>query len=381
MSATTLRVVLDQAVAPIPGGIGRYTIELTRHLIATAPRGCEVTGIVPSSPEADYARLDAALPGLAGLFKSALDRRQLAAAWQHGFTRLPGSGMVHAPSLFAPLYRHDRVNNLGEQIVVTIHDTVPWSHPETLTPRGVAWHIAMAKRAERYADAIVVPTHTVAEQLSDLLDVGDRVRVIGGAPSTTLDPGPSADSRARDLELPERYLICVGTIEPRKGIAELIAALAHSEAPDVPLLLIGQQGSGGIDPEALAAAAGLEEGRVRVLGALDDTALAVALSRATAAVVPSFAEGFGLPVIEAMSFGVPTVHSDAPALVEVAGGAGLMVERDPLDSYPQRLAEALRRVVDDESFADELRVQGRDRARAYSWHDSAEKTWQLHADL
>jgi len=381
VSSTTLRVVLDQAVAPIPGGIGRYTIELTRQLIATAPRGCEVTGIVPASPEDDYARIAAALPGLAGLFKSALDRRQLAAAWQHGFTRLPGSGMVHAPSLFAPLYRHDRVNNLGEQIVVTIHDTVPWSHPETLTSRGVAWHIAMAKRAERYADAIVVPTHTVAEQVSELFDVGDRLRVIGGAPSTTLDPGPSADSRARELDLPERYLICVGTIEPRKGIAELIAALARDDAPDLPLLLVGQQGWGGVDPDALAAEAGLDEGRVRMLGALDDTSLAVALSRATVAVVPSFAEGFGLPVIEAMSFGVPTVHSDAPALVEVAGGAGLAVEREPRASYPQRLAEALRRVVDDESFAAELRVQGRDRARAYSWHDSAEKTWQLHADL
>lgn len=376
-----LRVVLDQAVAPIPGGIGRYAIELTRELIATAPRGCDVTGIVPSSPEADYQRIEAALPGLSGLYKSALDRRQLAAAWQHGFTRLPGSGMIHAPSLFAPLYRHDRVNNPGEQIIVTIHDTVPWSHPETLTPRGVAWHIAMAKRAERYADAIVVPTHTVADQIAELLDVGDRVRVIGGAASTTLDPGPSADSRSAELDLPERYLICVGTIEPRKGIAELITALGHPDAPDLPLVLVGQQGWGDIDVDALAADAGLAEGRVRVLGALDDTALAVALSRATVAVVPSIAEGFGLPLLEAMQLGVPTVHSSAPALVEVAAGAGLVVDLDPRDEYPQRLAEALRRVVDDPALADELRVRGRDRAAAYSWNDSAEKTWQLHADL
>lgn len=381
MSSTTLRVVLDQAVAPIPGGIGRYAIELTRELIATAPRGCDVTGIVPSSPEADYQRIEAALPGLGGLYKSALDRRQLAAAWQHGFTRLPGSGMIHAPSLFAPLYRHDRVNNPGEQIIVTIHDTVPWSHPETLTPRGVAWHIAMAKRAERYADAIVVPTHTVADQIAELLDVGDRVRVIGGAASTTLDPGPSADSTAAELDLPEQYIICVGTIEPRKGIAELIAALGSADAPELPLLLVGQQGWGDIDVDALVADAGLDEGRVRVLGALDDTALAVALSRATVAVVPSLAEGFGLPLLEAMQLGVPTVHSSAPALVEVAGGAGIVVDLDPRDDYPQRLAEALHRVVDDPALADELRVRGRDRAAAYSWHDSAEKTWQLHADL
>lgn len=381
MSLTTLRVVLDQAVAPIPGGIGRYAIELTRELIATAPRGCEVTGVVPASPAADYEHLEQSLPGLASLYKSALDRRQLAAAWQHGFTRLPGSGMVHAPSLLAPLYRHDRVNNPGEQTVVTIHDTVPWTHPETLTSRGVSWHRAMAKRAERYADAIVVPTHAVANELLELFDLGERVRVIGGAPSSALDPGPSADSRAERLDLPERYLICVATIEPRKGIVELIEALGHDEAPELPLLLVGQQGWGDIDVDALAAAASLPDGHVRHLGNLDDTDLAVALSRATVAVVPSLAEGFGLSLVEAMSMGVPVVHSDAPALIEVADGAGLVVELEPAESYPQRLAEALRRVVDDIALADELRVRGLDRSRAYSWRDSAEKTWQLHADL
>jgi len=381
MSSTTLRVVLDQALAPVPGGIGRHAVELTRALIDVTPRGCDVAGIVPSSPPADYVRLEQQLPGLSDLFKSALDRRQLAAAWQHGFSRLPGSGMIHAPSVFAPLYRHDRINNPGEQIVVTIHDTVPWTHPETLTSRGVAWHIAMAKRAERYADAIVVPTHTVADELSELLDLGERVRVIGGAPSTTLDPGTSADSRAAALQLPERYLLCVGTIEPRKGIDALIAALALDEAPPLPLLLIGQQGWGGVDVESLARKHGLADDRVRLLGAVDDTDLAIALSRATVCVVPSVAEGFGLPLLEAMSFGVPTVHSDAPALVEVAGGAGIVVAREPREHYPLGLAEALRSIVDDDALAKELAVRGRDRARAFSWRDAAEKTWQLHADL
>ncbi len=381
MSVTTLRVILDQVLAPIPGGIGRYAVELTRELIATAPRGCDVMGFVPASPDSDYERLIAALPGLAGLSKSALDRRQLAAAWQHGFTRLPGSGMIHAPSLFAPMYQHDRLNTPGEQIVVTIHDTVPWTHPETLTPRGVAWHRAMAKRAERYADAVVVPTHAVVDELMERFSFGDRIRVIAGAPSTALLPGPDADERAERLGLPESYLICVATIEPRKAISELIEALACEEAPELPLVLVGHQGWGGIDVEVLAAKAGLPADRVRYLGHLDDADLAVALSRATAAVVPSRAEGFGLAALEAMSLGVPVVHSDAPALVEVADGAGLVVEREPRDEYPRRLAEALRRVVDDSALAEALRVRGRDRARAYSWRDSAEKTWQLHADL
>lgn len=381
MSTTTLRVILDQAGAAVPGGIGRYTIELTHQLIVSAPRGCTVEGFVPSSPPVEYDRILDALPGLGTLHKSALDRRQLAAAWQHGFTRLPGSGMVHAPSLFAPLARHDRVNNPGEQIIVTIHDTVPWTHPDTLAPRTVAWHRAMAKRAERYADAVIVPTHAVAEGLAEVLDLGERVRVIGGAPRSALMPGDTADDRATALALPERYLIWVGTIEPRKGLPELITALALPAAPELPLLVVGRSGWGGIDVEQLARDAGLAEGRVRALGGLDDADLAVALARATAAVVPSIAEGFGLSLLEAMSLGVPVVHSDAAALVEVADGAGHQVALSPAETYPQRLAEALRAVADDSALAAELSVRGRDRARAFSWRDSAEKTWQLHADL
>lgn len=378
---STLRVILDPMVAPVPGGIGRYTEELTRALIATAPRGSSVAGVVAASPEDDYALIAERLPGLDGLFKNALARRELAAAWQHGFTRLPGRGMVHSPSLLAPLYRHDRHITPGEQTVVTLHDVVPWTHPETLTPRGVSWHKAMAKRAERYADAIVVPTHAVAAEISQILAVEDRVRVIGGAVGTALALPDDADARAAELGLPERYLLAVGTLEPRKGLEPLIRSLALGVPDDVPLLVVGSPGWGGVDAAATAADAGLGEERVRVLGRVDDADLAVALDRASVFAFPSLAEGFGLPVIEAFSFGTPVVHSDAPAVSEVAAGAGLEVPLDDADGYPQRLADAIRSVLDDPQLAERLSVEGRDRAGAFSWRDSAEKVWQLHADL
>ena len=385
---STLRVILDQVGAEHPSGIGRYALELSRQLIATTPRGSSVVGVVPASPESDYDRINSELPGLASLLKSALDRRQLAAVWQHGFTKLPGSGMVHAPSLLAPLYRHDRINNPGEQFVVTAHDAIALEHPELLTSRRAAWQRGMLKRAQRYADALVVPTHAVGEQIARHLDFGDRMRVIGGAPSSSLVVGRDAHDRAEALELPERYLVHLGTIDPASGVPALIEALALSTAPDLPLLLVGTAAAG-IDVDALASAAGLAQGRVRPLGRRDDADLAVVLSRATAAVVPSVAAGFGHSLIEAMSLRVPVVHSDSPALVEVAADAGHAVRlraddraESPADEgYPQRLAEALREVVDDEHYAEQLRVRGIDRAGAFSWRDSAEKTWQLHADL
>jgi len=374
----TLRVIIDQMLAPEPGGIGRYTHELTRELIRTAPAHCSVEGIVSASPETDYARVDELLPGLSGLFKSALARRDLMAAWQHGFTRLPGHGMIHATSLLAPLSRHDRLNNAGDQIAVTVHDVVPWTNPEQLSSRSVAWHTAMARRAQRFADAVVVPTHAVAEELVELFDFGDRVRVIGGAPASGLLVGDDEQDRAERLDLPAQYVLSAGTAHRRKALVPLITAMEQPELADVPLLVAGIDDG---ELRELALAAGLDPDRARGLGYLHDADLAVALNRSHAFAFPSTAEGFGLPLVEAMHFGLPIVHSDAPALVEVAGGAGLAVEREGGEPYSERLADALTRVVTDSKLRDRLRVLARDRARAFTWASSAEKVWQLHADL
>ena len=111
------------------------------------------------------------------------------------------------------------------------------------------------------------------------------------------------------------------------------------------------------------------------------TAVAVALERAAVFVFPSLAEGFGLPVIEAFNFGTPVVHSDDPAVLEVSAGAGVAVAREPAESYAERLADAVGTVLIDPALAERMGFAGRDRARTFSWADSADKVWQLHADL
>ena len=120
---------------------------------------------------------------------------------------------------------------------------------------------------------------------------------------------------------------------------------------------------------------------MRSLGFLTDADLAVALERASVFVFPSIAEGFGLPVIEAFSLGTPVVHSDVPAVVEVAAGAGVAVACEDAEGYPERLAAAISAVLADPALAKRLRITGLDRAKTFSWKDSAEKVWQLHADL
>jgi glycosyltransferase involved in cell wall biosynthesis len=372
---TTLLMIVDDMIAPAPGGIARYTRELTREIIAAAPRGCVVDAFVASSPEPDYDEVHRLLPGLGTLHKSALARRELIAAWQHGFTRLPGSEMVHAPSLLAPLRRHDRVND-GNQVAVTLHHLFAWTHPDSLSPRLVSWHKGMVKRAERYADAIVVPSHAVAERLGEFADFGDRVRVIGGAPSTSLARPADEDERAARLELPERYLLAIGGgLEPRRGIDRLLQAM---RGIDIPLIVVGPEPD---DSRLRELADGLPDGRVRGIGQVSDSDLAVLIDRAAVYVHPALDEGFGLPVLEAFALGTPVVHSDAPALLEVAADASVIVELAPDDGYSDRLADAVRSVLDDPQRAARLAVAGVDRSRAFSWRNSAEKVWQLHADL
>jgi len=159
---------------------------------------------------------------------------------------------------------------------------------------------------------------------------------------------------------------------------DLLWAWADLHSPDVPLVIAGMEDDRLADLEHLAH---LEPGRILPLGVLGETDLAVAYSRASVVVVPSLAGSSGLVALEAMSLGAPVVHSDAPALLEVCSDAGVVVARDDAAGYPRRLADALRSVLDHSELAAELRVRGRDRAGAYSWRDSAEKTWQLHADL
>jgi glycosyltransferase involved in cell wall biosynthesis len=379
---TTLRVILDQMIAPVPGGIGRYAEELTRELIATAPAGCDVEAVVAAASRDEVERIRRLLPGLVDVDRLALPRRELALAWQAGFAQGASQGMVHAPSVLAPLVRHDRFQEPGRQTVVTVHDTVPWTHPETLTPRGVHFHKAMVRRAWKYADAVVVPTHAVASALNDIHRFDDRLRVIGGAPSGRLRVPVDADLRAERLGLPDRYVLAVGTLEPRKGLRHLIEAMAHPAAPaDVPLVISGPDGWGDVDVVGIAEAAGLSPDRVKVTGRVDDGDLAVLYSRATVFVFPSLAEGFGLPVVEAMSLGTPVIHSDDPAVSEVASDAGVTVALDPRPGYPERLAQAVYQVVNDPLLAEQLAIAGPDRARMFEWRDSATETWQLHADL
>ncbi|GAA4422333.1 glycosyltransferase family 1 protein [Actinokineospora soli] len=344
-----LAVLTEQLLAPVPGGTGRHTRELTAALAANTPDGWIVAGVTARHGDTTAA----AIPGVPTRALK-LPRRALALAWERGLPPRVRTDSLHAPTPLAP-----------DGAVITIHDTVPYTHPETLTPRGVAWHRRMITRAVHRAAAIVVPTHAVARDLEKHAPGPVEVHVIGNG-VTPLPLAPDPDAVAARLDLPREYVLAIGTVEPRKGLDTLVDAIP---AVGLPLVVAGPRGWGDVDLQALARRSGAT---VHVLGRVDDAELGVALRRAAALAVPSRAEGFGLPLLEAMAEGVPVAHSDAPALVEVAAGTGVAHRRADLDDLARALREALKREHVD---------RARERAAGFTWQRAAERVWSLHRRL
>ncbi len=372
---TALRIILDPIVAPQPDESGRYAFELTRELIATAPSGVAVEGAIASSPSSVYERLERELPGLAELHKSALDPVALRRLWRRGVGFSHG-GMVHAHDLLAPLARHDHDANPGVQTVVTVHDTLAWTAPSWLGKGEAAWRVAMLRRAERFADAIIVPNHTVADALHDFGSFRDRIRVIAGGTRLASAKLSAKPTISNSLELPERYLLTAGSGSARRSLMPLLKGLSRTDGPEIPLVLLGLT-----DVDAACNAAGLDRDRVIVMNSNDRDVVGAVFAGASLYVHPGPADGFGLSILDAMAAGVPVVHGDEQELVELTADAALVVSRKDVAGFTASLAQHLDALLDDAQTMERMRFSGRDRARFFNWQDAAEKVWQLHADL
>lgn len=361
-------LVLEQCLAPVPGGTGRYARDLASSLGRTAPAGATVSSWVGWHRDVAAARV----AGVSGPRRLPLPGRALPYAWERGRGPAPTRvDVVHAPTLLVPPRRDYRM-------VVTIHDAVPWTHPQLLTRRGVAFHRRMADRAARDADLVVVPSAAVRSELAAVLPGIGRVEVVPPGYTGSLQVPADVAARAARIGLPAGdFVLTVATLEPRKGLDILVAAMASKGGPTLPLVVVGQAGWGGVHPDEIAAAAGLPPRRLRLLGRVSDADLAVCYARATVSVTPSLAEGFGLPVLEAMAAGTPVVTSAVPALVEL--GADAVVTVPVAD--PVALASELSALLADPARQRALAAAGRARAAEFDGDRSANRLWELYLDL
>lgn len=360
-----MRILIDYRPAlRARTGVGEYVHELARALVAPGPpagparqAGDAVT--LFSSSWTD--RIDPG--GLAGcaLADRRVPVRLLNLAW-HRLEWPPIERLVRGP--------FDVVHSLHPLLmparraaqVVTVHDLDFLVHPERTRAEIRRDYPALAARHVARADHVIVNSRFTGKEVERTFGVppGQITVCAPGAP-----PWPPRDGAIRG-----RYVLFLGTLEPRKNVGRLLDAYAALAArrPDAPQLVLGGRPTAEAADWLTRVQAPPLAGRARFIGYVPPARRRALYEGALALVIPSHHEGFGMPALEAMTMGVPVVASNRGALPEVVGDAGLLV--DPDDAVG--LAAALERLISDPALARRLSDEGRVRALRFTWRAAAE---------
>ena len=372
MTRDTGRFVLDaRYVQSRPSGIGSYVAALIARLPALAPEArfhlwTHPDRPVPvSAPNVTTSVVPAAADGLRTLLRPTL------------LGSLSADDVVHfSASLLG--------RGLPCKSVVTIHDLMWLEHPARVDGRPLVRRVRAGfyqtgmRHALRQATRLIAVSHATADRIHAVSPQSSgRVRVIHNAAGPAfVAPHDLQASLGRAAELigsDAPYYLVVGKNEPYKDHRLALSAFAHEASPGELLVLV-QRARQGAGLSRLARELGIAD-RLVWLPTLSEADLVTVLQAARALLQPSFVEGFGIPVLEAMSAGCPVIASDTPALVEVLGGAGLHAAVGDAAG----LASAMHRLRSG-SLREELRARGLERARAFSWDVAARQTLEVYRE-
>jgi glycosyltransferase involved in cell wall biosynthesis len=265
--------------------------------------------------------------------------------------------------------------------VVTFHDLTFVLYPELHQVAKRIFFPAMMRWSARHARRIITVSESTRQDLVRTLGVSpERVTTVLSAVDADYRPATAAQVAevcARYGLRSGAYLLYVGVLEPRKSIDRLVEAFARISpgADGLKLVIAGKRGWMYDQIFAQVAALGLQD-RVTFPGYVPRADLPPLYSGARAFVYPSRYEGFGLPVLEAMSCGAPVVTTNVSSLPEVAGDGALLVDPDDVPA----LAAALARVVHDARLREQLSSRGRTRASSFSWERCARETIRVYQD-
>ena len=280
--------------------------------------------------------------------------------------------LLHSPDFIAP-------RGGPWRSVITIHDLTFLRYPNFLNPKSRQYYNHQIHSSVKRADAILADSNATRSDILELLGVHpEKVTTVHLAADERFHPQPEEmiTSTRNRLDLPRHYLLFVGTFEPRKNIPSLLHAYAdlrsqHSGAP--PLLLVGKPGWLFDSTDRLLDELGLR-GSVLCRSNISPQDLPALYTGALALILPSHYEGFGLPVLEAMSCGTPTIISTRASLPEIAGDAALTCEPDK----PESITDAISLVLFDSELRANLSRRGLQRASQFTWKTCCSKTLEVY---
>jgi glycosyltransferase involved in cell wall biosynthesis len=267
--------------------------------------------------------------------------------------------------------------------VVTLHDLIPITHPETETRAAqMYWRIQIPIAARR-ADFIITDSEHAQREIVEMYGVpGNRIAVtpLGYPPSMNAPPDPVRSAGVhRRYGLPDSYILYVGTIQPRKNLNMLIEAYArlrHEGSTDKKLVIVGRKGWLYEALFARITVLGLED-NVIFTGFVPDEELPDLYDGACLFVYLSLFEGFGLPPLEAMSRGVPVLTSNTTSLPEVVGDAGITVTPTNLED----VVAGMKSILLNADVAQQLAAAGKERAARFSWERTARETLAIYRQV
>jgi glycosyltransferase involved in cell wall biosynthesis len=279
--------------------------------------------------------------------------------------------LLHYPNQFGGVFLPRRTRR-----VMTLHDITPLLFPAQHPHRRVLGYRALLRRALGAADHVIVDAqHTAGDLLARGLTTPGKLSVIPLGVGEQFRPGVRSADLAARYDLPDRYILTVGVLEPRKNHICLLRALRrlHQQGEMVGVVIVGREGWRWRDPLGDSELAALRPW-VRVYRNVPDADLPELYGRAAVFAYPSLYEGFGLPVVEAMACGTPVVASRVSSLPEVVGDAALLADPRDSDDFADKLLAVLR----DASLHDRLRAAGEARSRQLSWRRMAEQTLAVY---
>lgn len=260
--------------------------------------------------------------------------------------------------------------------ITHIHDVSFCAYPELIgrTDRFFLW--VLIPRSLRVATHIIAPSQFTKDEIIKYYGVQDnKITVVPNALGEAFIESVATDETADDLlrkkyQLPKQFILSVGTLQPRKNIPFLIDAFAHlrKKLPDVPLVLVGNKNAHHTDSAIDKSIARLDlHNQVFFPGFIDQKDMPRLMRMARVFVFPSLYEGFGIPLLEAMSQDVPVAASDIPSLREVGGEAALYFDPASVASCE----EILYNLCTNDTTRETLQRAGKERVRFFSWHGSA----------
>ncbi len=350
-------------------GIGRYIRELVRELVPLAPdmKFCFFGAtdhrdpLLRLAPQSEFRQASSPI-------------YSISEQWEIP-RQAQGLDLLHVPHFNAPFFSKTK-------LVVTVHDLIylyPRSH--TLSFLGQAYVRALFQRIVKKAGAILTVSEFTKGELLRFFPTLQKNRIFvtpeaAAAHFRKIEDLETLSSVRKKLKLEKPFILFVGSFKTHKNLPRLIQAvslLREKRHLDHELVMVGRSDKKNQDVLRFAT----QHSFVRILGELSDEQLVAIYNLADVFVLPSFWEGFGLPILEAMACGTPVVASNRSSLPEVVGKAGFLFDPDRVDA----LEDVLYNVLVDKELRKKMSLSGLDRARGFSWRKTAEETLRVYRQI